>query len=776
MKNSSSNKKGKSLNKKNSKKSVSSPKELPAKHVGSPKESTPKLADSLKSATQSVVPMTSNQQEKINTSVKQASAVEIEKPSAPKNTATSLDKNNSEIEAENYMQVCKLDPYLKPYNDYFVNRHSKFENWVQKINNEGGIEKFSRGYEQFGFQVTDSEITYREWAPGAVQASLVGDFNNWDFEKTKLAKDKYGVFSATLKHLNVGGKKVPAIAHGSKIKITMITESGERIFRIPAWSRYVVQDLNTSPIYEAVFYNPSPEMLYKPVNKRPVPQKDLRIYEAHVGISTTEMRVGTYNEFTRDVLPRIRDLGYNTIQLMAVMEHAYYASFGYQVTSFFAPSSRCGTPEDLKKLIDTAHGMGISVFLDVVHSHASPNIEDGINFFDGTDNCYFHSGSKGNHELWNSRLFNYDNYEVIRYLLSNLRYWIEVYGFDGFRFDGVTSMIYTHHGIGTGFSGHYDEYFRDSTDESALVYLMLANYMTHSLYPGFVTIAEDVSGMPALCRPVEEGGAGFDYRLTMSVPDMWIKYLKELQDEEWNMGHIEFQLTNRRHTEKSITYCESHDQALVGDKTIAFWLMDKEMYTNMSDLTELTPIIDRGMSLHKMIRLITFGLGGEGYLTFEGNEFGHPEWLDFPRDGNNSSFQYARRQFNLIDDQLLRYKYLNNFEKAISKLEEQFKWLTSNDQYTSLKHEGDKVIVFERGNLVWAFNFHPTNSYTDYRIGVPKAGTYKQALNSDDKQFLGHNRVDPNTEYFTVNEPWNNRPNYMQIYLPSRTAIVFALN
>lgn len=363
-----------------------------------------------------------------------------------------------------------------------------------------------------------------------------------------------------------------------------------------------------------------------------------------VGISTPEGRVGQYPEFTANLLPRIKKLGYNTIQLMAVMEHAYYASFGYQVTNFFCASSRYGTPEQLMELVDTAHGMGLTVLLDVVHSHACKNVADGINEFDGTDHHYFHAGAKGRHELWDSRLFNYDSHEVLRFLLSNLRFWMDEYRFDGFRFDGVTSMMYAHHGIGTGFSGGYHEYFGPSVDEGGVGYLMLANDMLNALYPGQVTtIAEDVSGMPALGRPVAEGGLGFDYRLSMAVPDMWIKILKEVpSDTDWDLANICFTLTNRRHLEKSICYAESHDQALVGDKTLAFWLMDAQMYTNMSDLTERTPVIDRGLALHKMVRLLTHSLGGEGYLNFEGNEFGHPEWLDFPREGNGNSFHYVR--------------------------------------------------------------------------------------------------------------------------------------
>jgi len=437
-------------------------------------------------------------------------------------------------------------------------------------------------------------------------------------------------------------------------------------------------------------------------------------------------------------------------------------------------SSRYGTPEDLKELIDTAHGMGITVLLDIVHSHASKNVLDGLNMFDGSDHLYFHEGAKGRHELWDSRLFNYGSHEVLRFLLSNLRFFMEEYKFDGFRFDGVTSILYTHHGIGTGFSGGYHEYFGPNVDEEGVVYLMLANEMLHNIYSNCITIAEDVSGMPALCLKLSLGGVGFDYRLAMAIPDMWIKILKEKKDEDWDMANICWTLTNRRHGEKTIAYCESHDQALVGDKSILFWLCDKELYTHMSVMTEYTPIIERGIALHKMIRLITHALGGEGYLNFEGNEFGHPEWLDFPRAGNNNSFHYARRQFNLVDDGLLRYKFLNEFDVAMQHSEEKYGWLASPQAYISLKNQSDMVVVFERAGLLWVFNFHPTKSYTDYRVGIEAAGKYQVVLNTDRTEFGGWNRIDESTEFFTTDLKWNDRSNFVQVYIPTRTAIVLA--
>ncbi|KAH0609579.1 uncharacterized protein H6S33_013065 [Morchella sextelata] len=667
--------------------------------------------------------------------------------------------------------VVELDPWLGPFKDDLRRRFTKADEWITKLNHhEGGLEKFSRGYENFGVNVLpNGDITYREWAPNAINASFVGEFNNWDRNANRMVKNDFGVWETVVPAVN--GQ--PAVPHNSKIKIALEIPGGEVLYRIPAWIKRVTQDLSISPIYDAVFWNPKEKYVFK--NPRPEKPKSARVYEAHVGISTTEYRVGTYKEFTANILPRIKKLGYNVIQLMAIQEHAYYASFGYQVTSFFAASSRYGTPEELMELIDTAHGLGIVVLLDIVHSHACKNTEDGLNMFDGSDHLYFHEGGKGRHELWDSRLFNYGHHEVMRFLLSNLRFYMEEYMFDGFRFDGVTSILYTHHGIGTGFSGGYHEYFGSNVDEEGIVYLMLANEMLHNVYPKSITIAEDVSGMPALCLPLALGGVGFDYRLAMAIPDMWIKLLKEKKDDDWDMANICWILINRRHQEKTIAYAESHDQALVGDKTLMFWLCDKEMYTHMSTLTEFTPVIERGLGLHKMIRLLTHALGGEGYLNFEGNEFGHPEWLDFPRAGNNNSFHYARRQFNLTDDNLLRYKFLNDFDSAMQTTEDKYGWLHSPQAYISLKNESDKVIVFERAGLLWIFNFHPTNSFADYRVGVEKAGTYRIVLNTDRPEFGGLNRIDESTKFFTTDFPWNGRNNFTQVYVPTRTAIVLAL-
>ncbi|XP_047339190.1 1,4-alpha-glucan-branching enzyme 2-2, chloroplastic/amyloplastic-like [Impatiens glandulifera] len=681
----------------------------------------------------------------------------------------------------NGQKIYEIDPLLDNYRGHLDYRYKQYKKLRENIDKyEGGLDAFSRGYEKFGFNRSDTGITYREWAPGAKSAALIGDFNNWNPKADVMAQNEVGVWEIFLPN-NADGS--PAIPHGSRVKIRMDTPSGVKD-SIPAWIKFSIQAPGEIP-YNGIYYDPPEEEKYVFKHPRPMKPKSLRIYESHVGMSSTEPMINSYANFRDDVLPRIKKLGYNAVQIMAIQEHSYYASFGYHVTNFFAPSSRCGSPEDLKSLIDRAHELGLVVLMDIVHSHASSNTLDGLNMFDGTDSHYFHSGARGYHWLWDSRLFNYGDWEVLRFLVSNVRWWLDEYKFDGFRFDGVTSMMYTHHGLQVAFTGNYSEYFGFATDVDAVTYLMLINDMIHGFFPTTLTIGEDVSGMPTFCIPVEDGGIGFDYRLHMAIADKWIELLKK-RDEDWQVGDIVYTLTNRRWLEKCVAYAESHDQALVGDKTIAFWLMDKDMYDFMAIDRPSTPVIDRGIALHKMIRLITMGLGGEGYLNFMGNEFGHPEWIDFPRGeqrlsngsvipGNNNSFDKCRRRFDLGDANYLRYNGLQEFDQAMQHLEEEYGFMTSSHQYISRKDEGDRMVVFEKGNLVFVFNFHWCNSYSDYGVGCLKPGKYRIVLDSDDALFGGFSRLDHKAEYFTSEGWYDERPRSFQIYAPSRTAVVYAL-
>ena len=686
------------------------------------------------------------------------------------------DKNKKAPQPEGPKKISEFDlinqdPYLKNFEWAIKRRNEHFKNLLHQIeSNEKSLENFSNSYQNMGLHVLpNGDIKYREYAPGAKGIALFGEFNNWNRDQYWAKRDQYGFWELIIP--NEDGK--PRIKHNTKVKCNVVLSNGQWADRNPIWIEYLYQNTQ-SLIFDGVFWNPEEKYVWKYPKKHLPRPRSLRIYEAHVGMSSFYPKVTTYKDFAENILPRIKRLGYTAVQLMAIMHHANYASFGYHVNNFFAISSLFGTPEELMELIDKAHEMGLFMIMDIVHSHASSNVDDGFNNWDGTDYLYFHGGKMGHHSLWDSRLFNYSSYETLRFLLSNCAYYSEKFRFDGFRFDGITSMLYRNHGINYSFSGDYNEYFNNNFDEDGGVYLMLANKLLHQINPEAITIAEDVSGMPGLCLTVEQGGFGFDYRLNMSVSDKWIQLLKEYKDENWNMGNLIFTLTNRRYNEKHVGYCESHDQSIVGDKTIAMWLFDKEMYWNMSCNSPETIIISRGMSLHKLIRMITFALGGEAYLCFMGNEFGHPEWVDFPRPGNGFSYAHCRRRWDLCDNKNLRYKYLYNWDVAMNKLDDVFNFISSPFQYVSLKHEDDKIVVFEKGDLLFVFNFHPNKSFENYKIGTKWGTRHKIVLDSDEFRFFGKGRLEYGHEHFfpIINEGWNNRPNQFNLYIPSRTCMV----
>ena len=651
-------------------------------------------------------------------------------------------------------KIFEYDPYLLPYKADIDRRMENYKNKKRALlPNGGSLRDFANGHEYFGFHKTHDGWYYREWAPAAEAVYLTGDMNGWSTSELKLTPIGNGVHEIFL-------EGVDYLYDGCHVK-TLIRKDGKILERIPLYIRRVVQDPDTHVWCGVITDEPR----YQWKNNGFKPSNPVFIYECHIGMAQEKQGIGTYREFCENVLPRIRDLGYNTLQIMAIMEHPYYGSFGYQVSSFFAPCSRYGTPNGLKELIDTAHGMGIAVLLDVVHSHAVKNTAEGINEFDGTTYQFFHEGERGEHPAWGTKLFNYDKNEVLHFLLSNLKFWLDEFHFDGFRFDGVTSMIYHDHGLGTAFTD-YGKYFSMNTDTEALTYLQLANELIRQVNPNAITVAEDMSAMPGMCLPIKDGGIGFDYRLAMGQPDLWVKLLKNTRDEDWDMWQIWHELTSRRVKEKYVAYVESHDQALVGDKTLMFRMCDSSMYTDMSRLSD-SLVVERGIALHKMIRMLTMSVGGEGYLNFMGNEFGHPEWIDFPREGNGWSYFYCCRQWSLADDRNLKYSFLLEFDRAMVTLLEQRGVLKQTQKCLSIDNEA-KVIVFERGGLTFAFNFSPQTSYEGYWLTVPSAGKYKVALSTDERVFGGWDRISEEYIYTAPKQP--DGLYKFQIFIPPRTA------
>ena len=658
--------------------------------------------------------------------------------------------------------IYETDKWLAPYKDAIDARHRRILEARADIETDGSLSKGLNNHLYYGMHRTaEGDWIFREWAPNATKIYLIGEFNNW--KRTE---------AYALKPVGSGNWEIRIgsmfISDGTcyKLYVEWPGGGGERL---PAYTTRAVQDPETKLFVAQVW---DPDKPYRWKHGRPGKREHPFIYECHIGMSSEEGKVSTFDEFRRNVLPRIVKDGYDTIQIMALQEHPYYGSFGYQVSNFYALSSRFGTPEEFKRLVDEAHGAGIAVVMDIVHSHSVDNELEGLGNFDGKDDMYFYSGPRGRHPAWGSRCFDYGRHETQHFLLSNCKYWMEEYHIDGFRFDGVTSMLYWDHGLGKDFVG-YDNYFNGGVDESAVTYLALANMLVHELNPDAFTIAEDVSGMAGLAAPFEAGGIGFDFRMSMGVADHWIKWIKELPDDKWSMGEMWWQLTNKRSDEKTISYAECHDQAMVGDKTIIFRLMDKEMYFSMNKDSK-SDIVDRGIALHKMIRLVTMATAGDGYLNFMGNEFGHPEWIDFPREGNGWSYKYARRQWSLSEPDYLRYRYLLNFDNAMIRLGKSEGILEDRPELL-VQDEEKKILVFKRINCIFAFNFNPCLSFSDYGFSAPP-GKYRVALDSDEAEFDGFSRIKTGEEHISLDEKSpNGNQKYdhtLYLYLPSRCAVV----
>lgn len=660
-------------------------------------------------------------------------------------------------------QLAKLtdDPWLSPFKDQLQQRIDHIQYTENRLT--GGtmsLDDFANAHEYYGLHFRDGKWIFREWAPNATAIYLVGDFSNWE-QRDEFALhygDGNGVWEIEL--------PPEKLKHEDLYKLKIYWPGGEGE-RLPAYTRRAVQDQETH-IFTAQVWNPPQQYQWKFPKPQATNEAPL-IYESHIGMALDEPKVGSYLEYKEKILPRIVKMGYNTVQFMGIMEHPYYGSFGYHVSNFFACSSRFGTPAELKELVDACHEAGLQVIMDLVHSHAVKNEEEGISRFDGTLYQYFHDGDRGDHDAWDSRCFDYNKPEVLHFLLSNARYWLDEFNFDGYRFDGVTSMLYHHRGLGTSFS-NYANYFDGSVDIDAYAYLALANKLIHEVRPNAITIAEDVSGMPGLGSLPAEGGCGFDYRLAMGAPDCWFKLANDTPDEEWNMGWLYHELTSHRADEQVISYVESHDQALVGGKTFIFELIDKEMYYNMhTGAQNLT--VDRGLALHKMARLATAAASGHGYLNFMGNEFGHPEWIDFPREGNNWSHNHAQRRWHLRDDENLKFHFLADFDEAMVRLIRDNQTIGMESTTFRLINEGDKIMAFERKGILFIFNFHPSKSFTDYPVDA-SAGNYQLILNTDAGNFGGNDilRNDETYETFAFNDGENDR-NQLSVYIPSRTAI-----
>ncbi|XP_074564650.1 1,4-alpha-glucan-branching enzyme 3, chloroplastic/amyloplastic [Curcuma longa] len=697
------------------------------------------------------------------------------------NYVDEYDKGDNNINAEELLKKMN-DDYWEPGEVW--SRKSRME-MVAKLYEQMFGPNGPQTEEELG-QLQDAETRYNQWR----RASNFGPNDHPRFEVIDKG-NKFDVFSvigdpvSTAKfkakkppldywvEMRKGRrawlkKYIPAIPHGSRYRVYFNTPEGA-LERVPAWATYVQPEADGKEAY-AVHWEPPPEDMYNWRYKKPKLPKSLRIYECHVGISGSEPKISSFNEFTSKVLPHVKSAGYNAIQLFGVVEHKDYSSVGYKVTNFFAVSSRFGTPDDFKKLVDEAHGLGILVFLDIVHSYASADESVGLSLFDGSNDCYFQTGKRGHHKYWGTRMFKYGDVDVLHFLLSNLKWWIAEYHIDGFQFHSLPSMMYTHNGFST-FTGDMDEYCNQYVDKDALIYLTLANEMLHELYPDIITIAEDATFYPGLCEPTTQGGLGFDYWVNSSVSEMWLWLLENVPDQEWSMNKIvSVLLSNQLNRHNMLLYAENHNQSISGGRSFAEILFRKtDEHISGSD-----NLLFRGSALHKMIKLLTFTMSGSAFINFMGNEFGHPNRIEFPLASNKYSFALANRQWDLLMTDL--HKQLLNFDKDMMRIDESHNILSSGPPNVHHISDSNMIISYKRGQLLFVFNFHPTTCYKTYTIGVEEAGEYQLILDTDEASYGGHGLL-RGDQYLqrTSTKRADGFRNSLEVVLPGRSAQVYKL-
>lgn len=665
------------------------------------------------------------------------------------------------------------DPELAPYRDFFLQRCSRFEQEKTRIEkNFGSLKAYSDIYTHFGPHLIKGKDgnfwRWREYMPHATEIWLTTSKLNFKRNaQYRFTNKGNGEFELTLPQealphgeyveLRVQGPMPPQKSDGS------IPELPVPMRRVPAFAQWVEQDPHVPEQWCARIW--APENPYQFKHHRRGLLQFPRIYEAHVGMAQSSLQhfgesVGTYDYFRRFVLPRIREDGYTAVQLMGILEHPLYKSFGYQVSSYYAPSSRYGNPDQFKELVDAAHGLGLAVILDITHGHACANTEQGLACYDGSN--YFFSAK---YNQWGTPSFDYGNEMARRFLLSNCRYWMEEFRIDGFRFDAVGNMLYIDHGVNDSFSHvgrcFYGKDGQPREDVYGELYLCLANDLIHNMDEHAITIAEEFSGMPGLTCSPAEGGLGFDYRFAMGIPDFWAKAIENPKD----MGSMWYEMTNHRPYDRTISYVECHDQCINGDDAMIWRLLGDSMYRYMGASSE-TWNISRGLAFYRLMRLLTLTAADAGYLNFMGNEFGHPEWLD--------AEEHAHRQWHLADQPDLKYASLAAWDKAqLNILVGQHLDDFLQQPMFRFIHEDMRLLAFERGHLLFVFNFHETEPRENLLFAVTP-GKYIEILSSDQKKFGGHGNLEitePPLEHFTT--PLPHRPEGdINLYIPPMVALV----
>lgn len=608
--------------------------------------------------------------------------------------------------------------------------------------------KHYRLYEKLGARPVMSEgqqgVYFALWAPNAQSVSVVGGFNGWNRDSHPMQPrwDGSGIWEVF----------IPGIGEGEVYKYYLVSTNGYAVEKADPYGYQTEIPPKTASVVRGLDYKWKDSKWLQQREKQSILDQPLSIYELHPG--SWRRKEGneflSYHELAQELPKYCRELGFTHVELMPVMEHPFYGSWGYQLTGYFAPSSRYGSPQDFMFLVDALHQAGIGVILDWVPSHF-PSDEHGLGYFDGTHLYEHPDPRKGFHKDWNSLIFNYGRNEVRSFLISNALYWLDKYHIDGLRVDAVASILYLDYSRNHGEWEPNEFGGRENLD--AISFIKDFNDAVHTQQPHTFTVAEESTAFPGVTAPTYEGGLGFDLKWMMGwMHDTLSYFQKDPMYRSWHQGQLAFSI-HYAFSEKFVLPL-SHDEVVYGKNS----LINKMPGDEWQKFANL-----------RLLFSYMWGHPG-GKLLFMGGEFGQQhEWRhDFSLDWHEHEQGNLQQGVSVLLQELNQlYQtepalYQNNYAP------EGFEWVDFNDMSNSVfcwLRKGSDT----KEQLLFIGNFTP-NVLKNYRVGVPQSGRYAELFNSDDWKYGGSGVRNTNLETAPVSR--HGREHSLSLKLPPLGVVV----
>jgi 1,4-alpha-glucan branching enzyme len=600
------------------------------------------------------------------------------------------------------------------------------------------------------YQDKISGISFAVWAPNARRVSVIGDFNHWDGRRHPMR---------TLGNSGIWEIFVPGLQVGQNYKFEIKTKEGALLEKIDPFAFYAeVRPKTASKIYELEGYQWQDSQWMEARKTKNHKKEPVSIYECHLGSFMRNFEEGnrfmTYRELAPIIANYVKELGYTHIELLPITEHPLDISWGYQVTGFFAPTSRFGSPKDFMYFVDYMHQEGIGVLLDWVPAHF-PKDAHGLAKFDGTCLYEHEDPRQGEHKDWDTLIFNYGRNEVKNFLISSALFWMDKYHIDGLRVDAVASMLYL------DYSRKSDEWvpnkYGGRENLEAMEFLKYLNSICEKRFPGTMNIAEESTAFPAVSKPCSENGLGFTFKWNMGWMNDTLSYFqKDPVYRSYHHNDLTFPLVYA--FTENFVYVLSHDEVVHGKGNLIN-KMPGDFWQKFANL--------------RLLFSMMWAMPGKK-LLFMGTDFG--QWNEW---NSNQSLDWHLLEFDShrgIQRLISHLNYLYRTEESLHVKDcesDGFEWISFQDVNHSV------ISWVRKGNshdelTLFVANFTPV-PHKNYRVGVPREGYYKEILNSDSEMYFGSN-VGNLGGRWSENHGWNDRPNSICVDLPPLALIGFKLS